>query len=164
MSSAQSRAFQPATAVAVVPYPRNERGALAGVKTTSYAENVVALLYAKQRGATEAIFADTQGRLSEGTGSNIFWSDGQRLHTPPLDTGCLAGVTRALIMELLEVRESHLPVDELESVHEAFLASTVRVVQSIGTVNGNRLRVVDGDLTRVTAEAMANLIATNTDP
>ena len=59
-----------ATAVSV-PWPRNERGALAGLKTTSYAENVVALAYARERGGTEAVFANLAGHLCEGTGSNV---------------------------------------------------------------------------------------------
>ena len=58
----------PTTTVATVPWPRNERGALAGLKTTSYAENVVALAEAKRRGATEAVFANLAGHLCEGTG------------------------------------------------------------------------------------------------
>ena len=58
----------PTTTVATVPWPRNERGALAGLKTTSYAENVVALAEARRRGATEAIFANLAGHLCEGTG------------------------------------------------------------------------------------------------
>ena len=157
-------AYPPGTAVATVPYTRNERGAMAGVKTTSYAENVLALHYARERAATEAIFADTQGRVSEGTGSNIFWSDGERLHTPPLDTGCLAGVTRQLIMERVDVTETHLPVQDLLQVPEAFLASSTRNVQSIARINDAELRVVDGPLTRAAAEAVAKLLATDIDP
>ena len=156
--------YRPGTAVAVVPFTRNERGAMAGVKTTSYAENVLALAEARRRGASEAIFADTQGRVSEGTGSNIFWTDGKRLHTPPLDTGCLAGVTRELIMELLDVAETHLPVKDLPSVPEAFLGSTTRSVQSIGRIDDTDLAVVDGELTKAAAMAMAELIATDIDP
>lgn len=157
-------AYSPGAAVAVMPFPRNERSVLAGVKTTSYAENVLALRLANKRGASEAIFADTQGRLSEGTGSNIFWIDQNTLHTPPLDTGCLAGVTRSLVMELLDVNETYLPVDELASVNETFLTSTTRSVQSIGSVDGNAVPVVDGPLTRKATAAMADLIATNIDP
>ena len=56
----------------VVPWTRNERAATAGLKTTSYADNVVALAYAKARGASEAIFGNTRGELCEGTGSNVF--------------------------------------------------------------------------------------------
>ena len=160
----QPPVYPPGTAVAVVPFARNERGAMAGVKTTSYAENVLALDLARRRGASEAIFADTRGRVSEGTGSNIFWSDGGRLHTPPLDTGCLAGITRDLIMEHLDVAETHLPVDDLRRVPEAFLASSTRCVQSIATIDDAALPVVDGELTTAAAAAMADLIATNIDP
>jgi branched-chain amino acid aminotransferase len=156
--------YPPGTTVAVVPFARNERGAMSGVKTTSYAENVLALDMARERGASEAIFADTRGRVSEGTGSNIFWSDGERLHTSPLDTGCLAGVTRALLLEQLEVTETHLPVEELPGVPEAFLASSTRTVQSIARIDDTELPVVDGALTRNARKMMAELIATDIDP
>ena len=156
--------YQPGAAVATVPFPRNERSVLSGVKTTSYAENVLALRIALERDASEALFADTQGRLSEGTGSNVFWVDGGTLCTPPLSTGCLAGVTRSLIMDLLPVKEAYLPFSELRGVEEAFLASTTRSVQSIGVVDGVRLPEVDGPVTRKASEAMADLIATDVDP
>ena len=156
--------YPPGTEVAIMAFPRNERGAMAGVKTTSYAENVLALDMARERGASEAIFADTRGRVSEGTGSNIFWSDGERLHTPPLDTGCLAGVTRALLLEQLDIAETHLPVKDLPGVPEAFLASSTRTVQSIARIDGAELPVVDGPLTAAAAKAMAELIAADIDP
>ncbi len=156
--------YPPGTAVAIMPFPRNERGAMAGVKTTSYAENVLALDMARERGASEAIFADTRGRVSEGTGSNIFWSDGERIHTPPVDTGCLAGVTRALLLERLAIAETHLPVEALPNVSEAFLTSSTRIVQSIAGIDDKELPVVDGPLTAAAAKAMADLIATNIDP
>src|SRR3954471_21811856 len=70
--------------VVTVPWPRNERGALAGLKTTSYAENVVALAYAAERGASEAIFANLAGQLCEGTGSNVFYVVDGELRTPTL--------------------------------------------------------------------------------
>jgi branched-chain amino acid aminotransferase len=80
--------------VTTVPWPRNEHGALSGLKTTSYGENVRALAYAAERGGNEAIFANTAGNLCEGTGSNVFVVSGGQLLTPPLTAGCLAGVTR----------------------------------------------------------------------
>lgn len=85
--------------VVTVPWPRNERGPTAGLKTTSYAENVVALAYAADRGASEAIFANTGGNLCEGTGSNVFYVVDGELRTPTLASGCLAGITRGLILE-----------------------------------------------------------------
>ena len=157
-------AYQDGTAVALAPFPRNERGGTAGVKTTSYAENVLALRQARAKGATEAIFADTRGRVSEGTGTNIFWTDGAAIHTPPLDTGCLAGVTRELVMELVDVTETHLTVAELHRVPEAFLTSSTRGVQSIGRIDDVDLPVTDGELTRAAAQALRHLMATNIDP
>ncbi|WP_136520269.1 MULTISPECIES: aminotransferase class IV [Cellulomonas] len=107
-----------------VPWVRNERSAVAGLKTTSYAENVVALARAYAAGADEALLADTRGRLSEGTGSNVFVESGGELLTPSLETGCLAGITRELLLEWgaqagLPVREAtpeELPWEVLDEV------------------------------------------------
>ena len=105
----------PATAdVAIVPWTRNERAATAGLKTTSYADNVIALRYAHEHGAAEAIFANTVGELCEGTGSNVFVGIGGELVTPPLSSGCLAGITRELVIEWLgDVVERPLPLAAL---------------------------------------------------
>ena len=80
--------------VVVVPWIRNERSAIVGLKTTSYAENVVALAHAQERGGAEAIFANGRDELCEGTGTNVFVERDDAIVTPPLDSGCLAGVTR----------------------------------------------------------------------
>ena len=104
-------AVRPETARAArVSWVRNERSAVAGLKTTSYAENVVALASAVARGADEALLANTVGELCEGTGSNVFVERGGELLTPSLATGCLAGITRELILEW--GREAGLPVRE----------------------------------------------------
>ena len=79
-------------------------GALAGLKTTSYAENVVALAYAAERGGDEAIFANLAGNLCEGTGSNVFYVVDGGLRTPTLASGCLAGITRELLLEWVDAR------------------------------------------------------------
>ena len=114
-----------------MPWPRNERGALAGLKTTSYAENVVALADAQSRGASEAIFANLQGHLCEGTGSNVFYVIDGELRTPTLASGCLAGVTRALILEWYGGREVDEPIEVVRGASEVFLASTTRDVQPV---------------------------------
>jgi branched-chain amino acid aminotransferase len=119
------------TSVVTVPWPRNERGALAGLKTTSYAENVLALARAAESGATEAIFANTAGDLCEGTGSNVFYVVDGEVRTPTLSSGCLAGVTRALLLEWYGAREVDEPLDVLNWADEIFLASTTRDVQAV---------------------------------
>ncbi|MFJ2741058.1 aminotransferase class IV [Streptomyces sp. NPDC087440] len=139
------------TAVITVPWTRNERSALAGLKTTSYAENVVALARARENGASEALFANTVGQLCEGTGSNVFVVlDGQLL-TPPVASGCLAGITRALAVEWTGAQEADLPFDVLERADEIFLTSTLRDVQAVHRVDGRDLPGAPGP---VTAKAM----------
>ena len=119
----------------VVPWPRNERGAMAGIKTTSYAENVKALAYAKARGCTEAIFPTTTDLLSEGTGSNVFVGIGGRLLTPPLSSGCLAGVTRDLVLEVTDAIEEDIPMAAFLAADDVFLTSTGRDVQPVDRID-----------------------------
>jgi branched-chain amino acid aminotransferase len=140
--------------VAVAGFTRNELGALAGVKSTSYAENVIALDRATAGGAEEAIFANTVGNLCEGTGSNVFLEVEGRLATPPLSAGCLAGVTRALLLEMLpEAVQLDVPVRALQTTSEAFLVSTGREVQPIRSVDGVTLSACPGPLTRAARAA-----------
>ncbi|CUR60409.1 Aminotransferase, class IV [metagenome] len=141
----------PTTSLATFPYPRNERGVLAGVKTTSYAENVIALAHAAERGAAEALFVNLAGNLCEGTGSNVFYVVDGELRTPTLASGCLAGVTRALLVDWCDVREVDEPASVLEDATEIFLASTIRDVQGVHQLD-DRQFVAPGP---VTIEAMA---------
>jgi len=152
------------TDVVVVPWPRNERSAVAGLKTVSYAENVVALARARDRGAGEALFANLAGNLCEGTGTNVFVAVGGRLLTPPLSSGCLAGVTRALVMELVDVAEVDLAVSGLATVDEAFLTSSTRDVQAIRAVDGQPLPACPGPLTTAASAAFEALLAADPDP
>jgi branched-chain amino acid aminotransferase len=155
----------PATCdVAVCPWPRNERGATAGLKTVSYAENVVALAWAKERGAGEAVFANTIGHLCEGTGTNVFLVLDGRLVTPPLSSGCLAGVTRELVIDLTDAEEVDVSASALADAEEAFLTSTTREVQAIGCVDGRALPAAPGPRTSEAAAAFRTLVARTLDP
>ena len=158
------RPWPSTTDVVVVPWPRNERGALAGLKTTSYGENVVALAYAHERGAGEAIFANLTGNLCEGTGTNVFLVLGGRLLTPPLSSGCLAGVTRSLVIELTGAEEWDMPVSALAEAEEAFLTSTTREVQPVRTVDGVALRAAPGAATTAASDAFSRLVSRDLDP
>jgi branched-chain amino acid aminotransferase len=161
-----------ATTVAISPWPRNEHGATAGLKTTSYAENVRALAYARELGATEAVLENTQHQLCEATGSNVFVVSEGVVRTPPAASGCLLGVTRALVLELcptlgLRAEEVELPLHALtDDAEEAFLTSTVREVQGVTEIAGWGHTFADapGPVTRVLAEAFAALVARDLDP
>ena len=125
-----------ATTICTVPWVRNERSPIAGVKSTSYAENVVALRYAHDRGASEAVLANTRDELCEGTGTNVFVVIDGRILTPPLASGCLAGITRGLVIEWFGAIEESLPYEALQHADEVFLASSTRDVHPVVRVDG----------------------------
>lgn len=141
------------TSVVTVPWVRNERSAVAGLKTTSYAENVVALAAAHRADASEALLANTVGRLCEGTGSNVFVVLDGELHTPPLESGCLAGITRALIVDWAGAKETDLPFEVLAEAEEVFVTSSLRDAQAVVRLDGRELRAGTGP-GPVTAEVM----------
>ncbi len=154
-----------ATVAVTVPWCRNERAATAGLKTTSYADNVVALAYAHERGADEALFPNTAGQLCEGTGSNVFVAVGGRLLTPPLSSGCLGGITRELLLEWLpEADEQPLPMQVLAEADEVFLTSSTRDVQPVARVDGRELPGTAGPLTRRAGKLFAERAAQRADP
>jgi branched-chain amino acid aminotransferase len=156
--------YDATTAVVTVPWPRNERGALAGLKTTSYAENVVALARAAESGATEAIFGNLAGNLCEGTGSNVFYVVDGEVRTPTLAAGCLAGITRELLLEWMpEAIEVDEPLSVLASADEIFLVSTTRDVQGVASCDGRALDA-PGPLTRRAMEVWAEGESRGMDP
>jgi branched-chain amino acid aminotransferase len=146
-----------------VPWVRNERSAVAGLKTTSYAENVVALAYAREHGATEAIMANTIGDLCEGTGSNVCYVIDGEARTPTLASGCLAGVTRALVVEWCGVREVDEPLSILDEADEIFLVSTTRDVQPVSRLDDREFEV-PGPVTAAAMRTWAAREAEGIDP
>ena len=135
------------TSIVVVPWTRNERSSIAGAKSTSYAENVVALTAAHDAGFSEAVFTDSRGHISEGTGTNIFLVSGGELVTPSIDTGLLQGVTRNLVIQWAQeagyvVHERTFSTAYLLESDEVFLTSTTRDVHpvtSIGVMSPDRV-------------------------
>ncbi|NOY00957.1 MAG: 4-amino-4-deoxychorismate lyase [Verrucomicrobia bacterium] len=155
--------------VITVPFTRNENSALVGVKSTSYGENVVALALAKKQGAVEAIFANNAGMLCEGTGCNIFVVLDGKLLTPTLASGCLAGVTRSVVLDVceelgIEVREKDMPLNDLKKADEAFLSSSLREVQGIERVDEVDLPVAPGPITQKIRQAFKAFVSRNPDP
>ncbi|MFG2822789.1 aminotransferase class IV [Kitasatospora sp. NPDC048365] len=151
------------TAVATVPWRRNEHSAVAGLKTTSYAENVVALAAAHRVGASEALFANTAGLLCEGTGSNVFLVLDGRLITPTLASGCLAGITRRLVIDWTGAEEVDVPFDALQRAEEVFLTSTLRDVQAVTRIDDREL-AGPGPVTLKAMATFAERAAVDADP
>jgi branched-chain amino acid aminotransferase len=177
VSTSATNTWPEAERVHLVPWARNEHGALTGLKTTSYAENALALATAKRVGCTEALFRNTAGMLCEGTGTNVFVVVDGRLVTPPLSSGCLAGITRELVLELagsgslgatvdgVEVRD--VDPQELRTAEEAFLTSATRNVSAISEVTGEleaSFNPAPGPVTARLAAAFDQLEARTVDP
>lgn len=161
--------WPPTETVMTVPWTRNERSALAGIKSTSYADNVRALALAHAQGAGEALFANTRDELCEGTGTNIFVVVAGRVQTPPLSSGCLAGVTRALVLEAcaaagIPVEETALPMSVLQSCDEAFLTSSTRDVHPLAKIDQRPMPGVEGAVTQRVAQAFRDFVAGRDDP
>ncbi len=155
----------PSEASAVVcPWPHNEHSPLAGVKTTSRADTVLGISYARVHDADEAIFLNTAGNLCEATTANVFVIVDQRVETPPLSAGCLAGITRELVLKLcrdlgFECAEANLALSHFSEAGEMFLTSSTRGIQPLVRLDGGH--VGDGEPGRLTlalAEALSTLM------
>jgi branched-subunit amino acid aminotransferase/4-amino-4-deoxychorismate lyase len=129
---------------------------LNGIKSLSYAANMLCSRIARERGFDEALLVTPHGRVLEAPTSSFFWVDGDgTLCTPPLDDHVLASITRAHLLGLLDVEERSVALDDLrQTAREAFLASTTREVQPVGAIDDREIDA-PGNVTRAAAEAFA---------
>jgi len=135
----------------IYPRARGQQAATAGVKSLSYLENVLARQWARSRGADEALFINSVGRLTEGTVSNLFVVRDGRVVTPPLSEGLLPGVTRAEVLEIapregVAIEERPLTPPDLQTCEEAFLTNAVVGLVPLVQVEGRTLPV--GEVTQ----------------
>ncbi len=130
---------------------------LDGIKSLSYAANMLCSRIARERGFDEALLVTPHGRVLEAPTSSFFWVDGDgTLCTPPLDDHVLASITRAHLLDLLEVEQRSVALNDLKAAaQEAFLASTTREVQPIGAIEDFELPAAPGTVTQAAAAAFA---------
>jgi branched-subunit amino acid aminotransferase/4-amino-4-deoxychorismate lyase len=146
----QAAAKPPGVRLGIVTYAPTR--VLDGVKSLSYGANMLCSRLAQERGFDEALLVTPHGRALEAPTSTLFWVDGDgALCTPPLDEHILASITRDRLLELLDVEERGRPLETLMKASEAFLASTIREVQSIGAIED--VEFEEGPRTREAAEA-----------
>jgi len=154
----------PASAVLPLsPYRRNENSALTGVKSTSYAENAIALREANSRGGDEALLLNTAGFVCECTGSNIFLVIDDEIVTPSLASGCLAGITRELVLEWHGGSSREVAAAELERASEAFLTGSTRDVWPVRDLAG-RILPAPGPRTIEVMDTWARRVGEDIDP
>ena len=145
--------------VVVSKWKQNEQSPLAGIKSTSYAANILANREAVAAGFGEALLLNTRNEVCEGTGSNLFivTSKGE-LITPPLSSGCLPGVTREIVLEAVSgALERMVKLGDLESATEVFLTSSTRGVQAVGRLGDRQIPTVNGPWTQAAREGLMRL-------
>ena len=137
---------------------RHAASPLAGVKVTSWLLNVWSLQGAQQQGFDEVVLLNERGEVAECTAANIFCARGGKVFTPPLSSGCLEGVTRAVLLDLapslgVELKEQVLRPDDLYSADEVFITSTNRSLVGVSEIAGHHLAVAPGPITQRLEEA-----------
>lgn len=108
---------------------------LDGVKSLSYAANMLSRRLAQEQGADDALLVTPHGRVLEAPTASIFWITNGHIKTPPLDDHILASITRALVIDISGADEQACTLDDLIGADEAFLASTIREVHPIATID-----------------------------
>lgn len=130
---------------------------LDGVKSLSYAGNMLASRLARESGFDEALLVTPHGRVLEAPTSSIFWIKDRAVLTPPLEDHILASITRRLVIEVSGAREAPCTLDELLAAEEAFLASTTREVQPVAAVDDQTFAPA-GEVTRGIAALLSERI------
>jgi branched-chain amino acid aminotransferase len=143
--TADLRTWGPAVRLSYIPHGRHGASPFAGAKITSWAQNLTWYEEAHARGFDEVVLLNECGQISECTSANIFAMIGMDVFTPPLSTsGCLAGITRAVLLEEIQepgftIREQELTPSELEAADQVFITSTTRDLLPVGEVDGAAL-------------------------
>jgi len=150
--------------LAVREHGRHAASPLAGVKVTSWLNNVWNLAEAQRRGFDEVVLLNERGEVSECTAANIFCVRGGRVMTPPLNSGCLEGVTRAVLLEIgpevgVPIVEQTVRPEDLFTADEAFISSTNRSLLPLGEVEGHRIASAPGPITQTLEKAFAAYVA-----
>jgi branched-chain amino acid aminotransferase len=147
----------PVARVATVTYAPTR--VLNGLKTLSYAANMLAGRIAKEQGADEALLVTPHGRVLEGPTWTFFWVAGGTLRTPPLSDGILDSITRRRLLEECEVTEAPCTLDDVRAAEEAFIASSVREVMPIAAVDDIELPRAPGPVTEAAYAAFTRRVA-----
>lgn len=123
------------------PYKTNEHSIFTYHKTSNYGENILALRDAKARGYDEVIFKNFSGNISEGSLSNVFLVRDNIVYTSTIESGILAGVMRALVIDILKdmgikIIEKNISYDELAAADEIFLSNSLMNIMPVSKLDG----------------------------
>ena len=150
--SADLPAYREPARLGLREHGRNTLAPLAGVKVTSWLDNVWNYYEAQQAGFDEVVLLNERGEVAECTAANIFCVKGGRVATPPVSAGCLQGITRSVLLEIgagvgAPVEERVLRPEDLYAADEIFISSTNRSMLGVSEVNGHAIAAAPGVVT-----------------
>jgi branched-chain amino acid aminotransferase len=139
--------------LSVREHGRHAASPLAGVKTVSWLNNVWSVAEAQKDGFDEVVMLNERGEVAECTAANIYMVKGDRILTPPLNSGCLEGVSRGILFEIageagVTVKEQSLRLEDLYAADEVFMSSTNRNVIGVGEIAGHKFPGAPGPITQ----------------
>jgi len=143
-------------------------GRLAGAKMTSWVQNASVLEKVHAEGFDDALLLNEHGHIAECTSANFFLIRGRTVLTPPLSSGCLPGITREVLAEVIPragytFKEQDLPVEELSRADEVFISSTTREVAAVGAVSPDWNYQAPGKASLALEEAFQQYVKTHLD-
>jgi branched-chain amino acid aminotransferase len=131
---------------------------LDGVKSLSYAANMLASRIAREQGADEALLVTPHGRVLEGPTTSFFYVLDGALCTPPLEDRILDSITRRALFAVTDVTERITTLDDLRGVSEAFLASSAREVQPVHQIDDITIDAAPGPVSLEAGKAVSAYI------
>jgi branched-chain amino acid aminotransferase len=157
-------AYREPARLALREHGRHAASPLAGVKVTSWLNNVWNLTQAQQRGFDETVLLNERGEVAECTAANIFCVRGEKVLTPPLSSGCLEGVTRGVLLKIgpdagVTIAEHALRPEDLFAADEVFISSTNRSVLAVGELEGHKIALTPGGVTQALEKAFSAYVA-----
>jgi branched-chain amino acid aminotransferase len=152
LCSADLPSYREPSRLGLREFGRYAASPLSGVKVLSWLDNVWNYYEAQQAGFDEVVLLNERGEVAECTAANIFCVRGGRVTTPPLNSGCLSGITRSVLLEIgasvgVEVKEAALRPDDLYAADEVFISSTNRSMLGVSEINGHQIASAPGPVT-----------------
>ena len=161
--TAELPSYREPARLALREHGRHAASPLSGVKVTSWLNNVWSLYEAQQAGYDEVVLLNERGEVAECTAANVFCARGGRVSTPPLNSGCLEGITRDILLEIggkagVPVEERTLRPEDLYAADEVFISSTNRSMIAIGEINGRKIAAAPGPIVQKLESAFVEYV------
>ncbi len=159
----QLAAWPAAHKLALIPNAIYSAGRLAGAKMLSWVQNIGTHERVHGDGLDDALLMNERGQLAECTSANIFLVRGREVRTPPLSSGCLPGITRSVLLDVIpaagfNLREADLTPADLNTAEEVFVSSTTREVAAVESIQPDWKYAAPGKTTLEIAAAFQRYV------